>query len=334
LLRQAGEDLKSSQRFAANNPSNGSLRSWSGDGESMQDFDSNARVFADDYAYDNRSASAFGDTQQDADPTMQRVVITGKRLSPEDQEAWYKYQMRASMPDFGRAAPANRSQSKVTNVGVNQRWANTKQYFVDASMKANVDVGTVVKIANFESSGFRADARPVSIKHPELNKVKQFDGVMAISSAYGFGQFTDDTWTGMINQFGNSYGIDDAKNLTGAQAAGYRKDVGLQAAMLAEFTKENIALGRRIGGSDDDANVYALHNLGTPTGTKFLKALNGSPDAAVSSVLRSGITSGNQSLYGDGSITLRQAYERMGSVMRDGNIFADEARILLNKQKR
>jgi hypothetical protein len=77
-----------------------------------------------------------------------------------------------------------------------------------------------------------------------------------------------------------------------------------------------------------------LHNLGTPTGTKFLNALVGTPDASVSTVLRSNIISGNQSLYGDGSISLKQAYERMGNVMRDGNVFADEARILLNKQKR
>jgi hypothetical protein len=300
----------------------------------MQDFDPNERLFKDDYAYDNRSDIAFGSTQQDADPTMQRVVIPGKRLSPEEQESWYKYQMRASMPDFGRSAPVVNSKAKAPSSKVIQRWNDTKQYFVDASIKAKVDVGTVVKIANFESSGFRSDARPISFKYPEKNTVKQFDGVMAMSSAYGFGQFTDDTWTGMLRQNGANYGIDNADSLTGLQAAGYRKDVKLQAAMLAEFTKDNISLGRRIGGTDDDANVYALHNLGTPTGTKFLNALVGTPDASVSTVLRSNIISGNQSLYGDGSISLKQAYERMGNVMRDGNVFADEARILLNKQKR
>lgn len=37
-----------------------------------------------------------------ADPTMQRVVVSAKRLDRQAQEDWYKYQMRASMPDFGR----------------------------------------------------------------------------------------------------------------------------------------------------------------------------------------------------------------------------------------
>ncbi|CAN7717298.1 DUF4214 domain-containing protein [Duganella sp. LjRoot269] len=328
------QDVQNGARTASLNGPGSPLRPWSGDGEIMQDFDPNERLFKDDYAYDNRSDIAFGSTQQDADPTMQRVVIPGKRLSPEEQESWYKYQMRASMPDFGRSAPVVNSKAKAPSSKVIQRWNDTKQYFVDASIKAKVDVGTVVKIANFESSGFRSDARPISFKYPEKNTVKQFDGVMAMSSAYGFGQFTDDTWTGMLRQNGANYGIDNADSLTGLQAAGYRKDVKLQAAMLAEFTKDNISLGRRIGGTDDDANVYALHNLGTPTGTKFLNALVGTPDASVSTVLRSNIISGNQSLYGDGSISLKQAYERMGNVMRDGNVFADEARILLNKQKR
>ncbi|MBB3117703.1 PAAR domain-containing protein [Pseudoduganella violacea] len=46
---------------------------------------------------------------------VQRVVITGKRLSPSDQEAWYKQQMRASMPDYGRSSP---SEAKGSRPGV------------------------------------------------------------------------------------------------------------------------------------------------------------------------------------------------------------------------
>lgn len=203
------------------------------------------------------------------------------------------------------------------------RWNKVKGYLLGASDQAGVDPGTVAKIAHFES-GFNTDARPVA-RNQARNTVTQFDGKKAISSGHGMGQFLDGTWTQYVNKYGEKYGIDTkGGKLTKAQAAAFRQDPKIQAGMLAEFTRENVELGRKLGGSDDDANVYALHNLGGGDGRKFLKALKANPNAPVSSVLGRSVVSGNGSLYGDGSISLADAYANMGKHMRSGDVFAQD----------
>ena len=200
----------------------------------------------------------------------------------------------------------------------------------------------MANIANFESRGFNPYARPIS-SNKSLNRVTQFDGVKAISSAHGYGQFLDETWTDMINKKGGKYGIKEAGTLkrykdkngrlrytraAKAIAAKYRNNTKIQAAMLAEFTKENIKLGKKYGGKDDNANVYAMHNLGSGDGAKFLKALKRDPNTVVSSVLSRNVIAGNGSLYGNGNITVGEAYKNMGRLMQKGDVFAKEARAL------
>lgn len=176
-----------------------------------------------------------------------------------------------------------------------------------------------------ESMGFNTNARPISKSQPQLNKVRQFDGTMAMSSAHGLGQFIDDTWLEMLRKHGSKYGIANAGKLTATDAAYYRKDVHLQAAMLAEFTKSNIEQGRKLGGQDDNANTYALHNLGSGDGPKFLAALKQNPNAPVRSVLSKTVIARNSSLYGDGTISMEQAYRNMGKLMSAGDRYAKDA---------
>ncbi len=185
----------------------------------------------------------------------------------------------------------------------------TKAGIVSASAKAGVDPGIVSKIAAFESR-FRYD-----VKAPT-------------SSAYGIGQITDGTWLDLLNSHGAKYNVAGAGTFKKGdpRLAKLRNDKKLQLSMLAELTRENIELGRKLGGTNDDANVYALHNLGAGDARKFLKALKSNPDAAVSSVLRGNVIAGNKSLYGDGSLTLAESYRRMGNYMAEGNAFATEAR--------
>ena len=221
----------------------------------------------------------------------------------------------------------------------NSNWQAAKGELVDASNKAGVDAGTVAAIANFES-GFSSTAQPIAKgKRAHMNKVRQFDGTMAISSAHGYGQFIDDSWAGMLKAHGAKYGLADTasmqRNSKGkftdesmAIADKYRNDKRIQAAMLAEYTRENVERGKQLGGKDDLANVYALHNLGGGDGADFLKALSSTPNAKVSTVLKSGVISGNGSLYKDGSITVAEAYANMGSKMREGESYTQEARDL------
>lgn len=208
---------------------------------------------------------------------------------------------------------------------IDERWAANRPALEEAARNAGVDVGVMVRIAGFESK-FNPDARPVA-SNPDRNTVTQYDGTKAISSAHGLGQFLNSTWQDMINRHGEKYGVDNAAQLTRAQAnaPALREDVRLQAAMLAEFTRENIDQAARYGGKDVDANVYAMHNLGGSDGPRFLQALRNNPDARVDSVLSRDVISGNGSLYDDGSISLRQAYANMGAQMDAYDRYAQEA---------
>ncbi|QJD99466.1 DUF3380 domain-containing protein [Massilia forsythiae] len=114
------------------------------------------------------------------DLTSQRVIVVGKRLSIEDQEAWYKQQMRSSMPDYGRSAPTSRSSRKttaasrqVTPVGqLNVRAVAipptkpqinvSEAAFANAARKLNVEVAAIKAVAEVESkgNGFFSDGRP------------------------------------------------------------------------------------------------------------------------------------------------------------------------------
>jgi hypothetical protein len=196
-----------------------------------------------------------------------------------------------------------------------ERWQEAKQFLGEAAVKAGVDPGILAKIANFES-GFNAEARPV----------RKRDGKV-LSSAHGYGQFLDATWTEMVNKYGTKYGVENAGNLSKSEAGKLRSDKALQASLLAEFTRENIEKGRALGGANDDANVYALHNLGEGDGAKFLKALKQNPNAKVSDILSQKVIAGNQSLYGNGTISLEKAYQNMESAMHRGETFAKEIRI-------
>ncbi|MGD9923893.1 MAG: hypothetical protein AB7V13_20990 [Pseudorhodoplanes sp.] len=185
-----------------------------------------------------------------------------------------------------------------------------------AALNAGVDPGIVVRFAALESNTqnrggrlFDANARPAPFYNGK--------GKLVIPTAYGYGQFTNTTWLETVRKYGSQYGINGSANLTMADVnkPEIRDNRAIQAAMLAEFTRANVETARRLGGgSDDDANTYVMHNLGAGDGPKFLGALAGNPDAPISKVLTNpSIIKGNSSLYGDGSVTVAEAYKRMGA---------------------
>jgi hypothetical protein len=114
--------------------------------------------------------------------------------------------------------------------------------------------------------------------------------------------------------------------------------------MLAEFTRENIEKGRKLGGTDDAANVYAYHNLGDGDAGRILKAVKNNPETSVREALVGGrevsdserlriesVIKNNKSLYGDGTISAGVAYNNMGNKMRMGEFFAQDARAMQAK---
>ena len=222
-------------------------------------------------------------------------------------------------------------------------WEKQKGNIVDAAQKAGVDPAVMARISNFESK-FNADAAPIA-KDATKNRVRLFDGRMGISSAHGLGQFTDASWQDVVNKYGGKYGVSGAGtrggpagNLSSDEVKKYRSDPKIQAAMLAEFTRDNIEMGRKYGGNNDDANVYALHNLGLGDGKRLLNAVSSSPNISVRDALIGGrdisdkerkriesVISGNESLYGNGSISVSEAYGRMGRKMAEGDVYAADA---------
>lgn len=208
---------------------------------------------------------------------------------------------------------------------LDDNWDKSKQHLVDAATAAGIDPGIMARIAGFES-GFRTNARPV---HPRevFNVFRQFDGVRAMSTGYGYGQFLDGTWKQMINTYGEKHGIANASTMTMREVNDpkIRSDAAIQAAMLAEFTRENIQRGASLGGADADANVYALHNLGAGDARRFLKGLAENPNQPVNSILSVQVVRGNRSLYGDGSRTVAESYRVMGNTMRKFDDYAIEA---------
>lgn len=240
-------------------------------------------------------------------------------------------------------APVAAVATKARSVGgkmkgaIAENWKKAKGFIVDAAATAGVDPGILAKIAAFESK-FDDNARPIA-RDAKKNTKQQFDGTMAISTGHGYGQFLDGTWRQYVKKYGAKYGINGADQLSNKQIDKYRSDPKIQAAMLAEFTKENIVAGRKYGGSDDDANVYAMHNLGPGDAKSLLSALKENPNATVRAAFLAGakgnsnriesVISGNSSLYGDGNISVADAYKRMGDKMRAGDAFAMDARAAL-----
>ncbi len=166
-----------------------------------------------------------------------------------------------------------------------QNWNKAKAEIVDACKTVELDPKICVQIAGFES-GFNPTVRPISSNAAENTKV-QFDGVMAMTTAYGYGQFLDDTWLQMLRKHGHKYGVENADKLTKIQANEFqvRKDTHLQASMLAEFTKENIEIAKDLSSGDLSVDVYVIHNLGQNGGKSFLSALKENAAQPISNLL-------------------------------------------------
>lgn len=211
-----------------------------------------------------------------------------------------------------------------------------KADIVGAATAAGIPADVMTKAVHLES-GFNSNAAPVS-RNGAMNTKRLYDGRMAMSTAHGYGQFLDGTWQGAVNKWGKKYGVAGAGKMTIDQANALRGDTKLQAAMMAELTAENIQRGRALGGSSDDANVYAFHNLGEGDAGRMLKSLKADPNTSMRDALIGGrnidkketaridrVLANNPALYGNGTGTVGQAYTRMDTMMQRGAPFAAEA---------
>jgi hypothetical protein len=148
-----------------------------------------------------------------------------------------------------------------------------------ASRATKVDFGLLMAEAQQES-GFRPDAKAKG------------------SSATGLFQFIAGTWLGLVQRFGDKYGIGALARQVSSDGAGrpivvdamarqrileLRKDAKLSAALAAEQTRlYQRTLGQALGRQADNAELYLAHFLGAGGATAFLRALerNGTTPAA------------------------------------------------------
>jgi peptidoglycan hydrolase-like protein with peptidoglycan-binding domain len=215
------------------------------------------------------------------------------------------------------------------NRRVQENFDDARERLVHAATEAGADPAVVIRIAGFESAGFNPDARPVTGR-ASVDRVAQFDGVMAMSSAHGYGQFTNATWQAMVNRYGERYGVEGAADLSTAEAnsAELRTDRDLQALMLAEFTRENIDRGRALGETDDNVAAYAMHNLGAAGGARFLEALAQNPQQTVDAALTDVEIRNNPALYRENGelVTLEVARQRMQGHLSRYDDYVEQAR--------
>jgi hypothetical protein len=177
-----------------------------------------------------------------------------------------------------------------------------------AAHATDVDFGLLMAQAQQES-GFQADAKASG------------------SSATGLFQFIDSTWLGLVQRFGEKYGLGALAQQITSDGAGHasvadpatrqrildlRKDPRLSAAMAAEFARQNKGeLEQALGRPASNADLYMAHFLGAGGATTFLKAL-ASAGATPAADLLPEAAAANRSVFYDGAgrpLSVAQIYQ-------------------------
>lgn len=127
-----------------------------------------------------------------------------------------------------------------------------------------------------------------------------------LSSATGLYQFTDDTWAGVVRNYGQRYGI---------RADGIL-DVDQQNRAIRAITEnEYLPVVQRSGRQVTPAELYAPHLLGAPTYSRMASA---DPNARAADVVPNwvndrgrGVFQANTGVFKDPNITVGEALQRV-----------------------
>lgn len=184
-----------------------------------------------------------------------------------------------------------------------------------ASARTGVDFSFLVAQAGQESS-FQPDAKA------------------GASSATGLYQFVESTWLTMVHDKGAQYGLGDlaaqidmsgngprvADPVVRRQILGLRNDPTVAAAMAAEYAKQNgTQLSQELGHSVTSTDLYMAHFLGTAGATKFLSALQSTPNAEAATLLPDAAAA-NRGVFYDAqgnARTVAQIYNHFASKFGD-----------------
>lgn len=174
-----------------------------------------------------------------------------------------------------------------------------------ASRATSIDFGTLMAQAKQES-GFRVDAKSSS------------------SSASGLFQFINSTWLGLVQRFGDKYGVGDLAQQIATDSTGQaivadpalrerilalRKDPSLSAALAAEYARANKGeIEHALGRPARNADLYLAHFLGAAGAAALLKAVTQNGDA-VGAALLPGAAAANRSVFFDDAGRARSVAE-------------------------
>jgi hypothetical protein len=157
----------------------------------------------------------------------------------------------------------------------------------------------------------------------------QTDVKAQTSSATGLYQFIDSTWLNVVKEHGATHGLGEfaAEIETRADGTPYvsdpsmrrkildlRKDPEVSAAMVAEFTRDNMEhLKKTVGGKVGSTELYLAHFLGAQGASKFLLAMRENPSQPAHDLFPNAALA-NQSIFYQKSTnrptTLGEIYDR------------------------
>lgn len=162
-----------------------------------------------------------------------------------------------------------------------------------ASAKTGVNFAYLLQQADVESS-FRPGVKAAS------------------SSATGLYQFIESTWLGMVNKYGEKYGLGEmaskidqngrvASKADRAQILEMRKNPEVASLMAAEFAAENNqALNSNWGGNVGSTELYLAHFLGPGQASAFLNSRDQNPLQAAADLFPSAARSNRAVFYDQG----------------------------------
>ncbi|WP_448189616.1 hypothetical protein [Azospirillum sp. sgz301742] len=212
------------------------------------------------------------------------------------------------------SALANTAQTAAQNVKTTRGPADVEAAVRNASAKTGVNFAYLMEKASVES-GFRTDVKSSS------------------SSATGLYQFLDSTWLTTLKEHGGDHGLGKYADAIQTRPDGrpyvadpemrnkildLRKDPNTSALMAAEFTKDNQDyLEENVkGGKIGSTELYMAHFLGAGGATKFLNAMQESPNRQAKDLFPEAAAA-NKAVFIDKETgrgkTLKEIYDRFSA---------------------
>jgi len=211
----------------------------------------------------------------------------GVQVVPVDPENIKQIESRGGNPISSSVTSETSTRKIVTGTGV-----TVEKSYTDNSPKKNIGPA---KISNNVLSSIREASDETGVSFGYMMAMAEVESSFdpnaraGTSSATGLYQFTDSTWSSMVNKYGDQYniGIDD------------RKDPRANAIMGGLFAKENQTYLEVNGHDVQNTDLYMAHFLGPGGANQFLNALEKNGNQPAYQAVSAGAAQANKSIFYD-----------------------------------